>query len=239
MRAPMYVLNVFSHVPINNKSLPWPLKRANPKYQCYLPLLRWGTALGVGPSISSQGDGTWRCDVMTGAPEPVLCWTQRCTHMVSSERWTRRLPGLFVAIIADTSDLSHLCVVDIQPGTRKDKCAVPPVVPKATAQLLFILQLPPITACSTGAGMLLERSGGGERAQCCPESVKFGSKSGSTSSITQCTQTRISPFWFLMHRELYLNWQNSVYSTLMGLFPEKSEVRECLSFIRKVRLTVH
>lgn len=202
MQAPMYVLNVFIHVPINNKSLPWPLKRADPKYQCYL--LWWGTALREGLSISSWGRGTWRCDMMTDASGPVLCWTRSCTHMVSSERWMCLcwLPGPFVAIIADTSDLSHLCVVDIQPGTRKDKCAVPPVVPRATAHLLFILHLPQITARSPGAVMLLERGGGGEKAQCCPESVKFGSKSGSTSSITQCTGTRVSPFWFLMHRAL-------------------------------------
>lgn len=67
------------------------------------------------------------------------------------------LVRLFVAIVADTSDLSHLYAVDIQPGTREDKCAVPPVIHRATAHLLFIPCLPQIRAHSPGAGVPLER----------------------------------------------------------------------------------
>lgn len=82
MRAPMYVLNVFIRVPINNTSLPQPLKRAVPKYGRYLPPVLQDAAQTAsfgaareGASVPGWGSGTRWWDVMPGAPE--LCLEHR------------------------------------------------------------------------------------------------------------------------------------------------------------------
>lgn len=82
MRAPMYVLNVFIRVPINNTSLPRPLKRAVPKYGRYLPPVLQDAAQTAsfgaareGASVPGWGGGTRWWDVMPGAPE--LCLEHR------------------------------------------------------------------------------------------------------------------------------------------------------------------
>lgn len=145
---------------------------------------------------------------------------------------------LFVAIVADTSDLYHLYVVGIQPGTREDECAVPPVIRRATARLLFIPCLPQIPVHSPGAGVPLERWWWWGEESVLPRICPFGEQIQTCQQ--QCPIHLSENFLFVFSStEQQPCGQKFMYFTRLGLFQEKSEVRKCLRFIRKARLTIH
>lgn len=177
------------------------------------------------------GGGTW-CPVLPSC----------ASSTASSKRWMHLcwLVRLFVAIVADTSDLSHLYVVDIQPGTREDKCAVPPVIRRATAHLLFIPCLPQIRAHSPGAGVPLERQWWWGRWLGSALNLRIWGADPNLPAAVPNTPEREFPFCFFFScTEQQPCGQKFRYFNRLGLFQKKSEVRKCLHFIRKARLTVH